>query len=118
MRGNGTSLNITDWQITITARLTEKTHSGSGGTAQSHKVLEEWSGSFNLPWDSDNIPDVDMPFDNGDEPTWRGYLGDSGKFYQGPIIVESCVAVVNNQNDIVRFTVNFKGNGTLVRPVT
>lgn len=114
----GTRLDITDWQHTLTARLAEKTNSGSGGHAQFHKVLEEGQGSCNIPWDSENIPDVDITLDTGDEFTFRGYLGDSGKFYQYPAIVESTQVTVNTQNDIIRMTVNYRVNGAVTKPVT
>lgn len=113
-----TVINITDWQFTKTARLAEVTHSGSGGIAEWKKVLVEAAGSFNFPWDSDQIPDTDVTLDAGDTLTLELFCGDSGKKYEFAAIVESLSITNNSQNDVVRATVNFKSNGAITDPVT
>jgi len=113
-----TVIPITDWQFTKTARLAEVTNSGSGGIAEWKKVLVEAAGSFNAPWDSDQLPDVDVTLDAGDTVTLDLFCGDSTKFYVVPSIIESVQVVTNTQNDVVRYTVNFRSNGTITDPIT
>lgn len=114
----GTDINVTDWQLTLTARIAEVTHSGSAGVAKWQKVLEEGSGSFNAPWDSEQVPDTDISLGPGDTGTVTLYCGDSSKFFSFSAIIESLATTTNTQNDVVRYTVNFKTNGAITHPVT
>lgn len=113
-----TDVPVTDWSLTLTARLAETTNSASGGVATWQKVLEEGSGTFNAPWDSTQVPDTDVDLGPGDTGTLKLYCGDSTKFFSFSFIVESLTTVVNTQNDIVRYTVAFKSNGVITHPLT
>ena len=115
----GADIAITDWTLTLSARLAETTHSGDAGVAKWQKVLEEGSGTFNAPWDSEQVPDTDISIGPGDTITdLRLFCGDSLKFFSFAAIVESLENSNNAQNDIHRYTINFKANGAITHPVT
>ena len=114
----GVDINVTDWTLTINGRLAEVTHSGSSGFAAWLKVLEEGSGSFNAPWDDTQVPDTDIALGAGDTGTMTLYCGDSAKFFSFTFFIESLATTNNAQNDVTRYTVNFKTSGSITHPVT
>lgn len=115
----GADINITDWSLSLTSRLAETTHSGSGGYAAWQHVLAEGNGTFNAPWDSEQVPDTDIGIGPGDTISdLRLFCGDSTKFFSFAAVVESLQTVVNTQNDIVRYTISFRTTGAITHPIT
>jgi len=113
----GVSVDIGKWTLRKAARLAENTHSGKTAT-NFEKVVPDYSGSLEIPWDDTNLPDTDVGLVEGAKVTIRFNFGLSGKFqiltYTS---VETCEDVDDNANDIIRTMVTFKG-GTLTRAVT
>lgn len=126
-KGNGgklqistTNLNITEWTLQKNGRLAEVTHSGSAGAAEWKGTVVEGSGRITAPWDSTQLPDTDAPtMEAGDQVnSVQLYCGDSGKFYQFNMVVETLEVSVNNQTGIVTFNVGYKTTGAITDPVT
>jgi hypothetical protein len=111
-------INITSWELTLTGRLAETTHSGSLGVATRQKVLEEGRGSFEAPWDDVQVPDTDIALGPGDTGTMTLIAGASGKFFSFSFIIEELTTMNNAQNDVVRYRVSFFTNGAITHPVT
>lgn len=112
-------LTVGEWTLTKRNRLAETTHSGSGGNAEYKKTVMEADWTANIPWDSDQIWETDVALDAGDNGSSLKFtLGDSGKFFDMPYIVESVRPIVNNQQDVVRYEVTGKSNGAITDPVT
>ena len=114
-----TDLTIGEWTLTKRNRIAETTHSGSSGSAEYKKTVMEADWTANIPWDSDQIWETDVSLDAGDNgSSLKFYLGDSGKFFDMPYIVESIRPIVNNQQDVVRYEVTGKSNGAITDPLT
>lgn len=113
----GTDVNITDWEFTKKTRAAETTHSGTAGWVTFKGTTKEAEGTINVVWDSDQIPDTDITMDVGDEITLALFVGDSAKFYSMTAMIETLKLISKNTEDVVRWTVTFKG-WAVTDPVT
>lgn len=119
MTVGATTVNVTDWTLTLTARLAENTPASSAGVATWAKIGEEGTGTVNAPWDSEQIPDTDLTtLTPGGEFSMSLYCGDSNKFFGFSAIVESLTMTCNTTNDIVRYSITFRTNGDITHPTT
>ena len=109
---------VTSWELTLTGRLAETTHSGSAGVATWAKVLEEGRGTFDAPWDDVQVPDTDIALGPGDTGTMTLITGASAKFFSFAFIIEELQTMNNAQNDVVRYRVAFRTNGAITHPIT
>src|SRR5262245_17371412 len=116
--GAATWDGVTKWTLNKKGRLADITHSGTGGVVKRKKTVTDGDGTIEFIWDSDNIPDVDMTFDHGDEFTLKLNVGDSGKFYQFAAIADMVTIVDDETQDVVRGTATFFVNGAVTDPVT
>ncbi len=103
------TLNVAEWTLTRTDRLTENTHSGVAATNY-EKVVPDNSWRLNAPWDQDGPLDslvtqskIHIRFKHGSGAVLRQCANTT---------VESIETVDNNSNDIVR--VNMSGKGGVV----
>lgn len=113
------TVHVTDWEINVVSRQAEATNSGSAGVAQWVHLLTEGTWRANLPWDSTNIPGVDvLGFLPGASSTVTLLVGDSSKFFSFTSLTESLQVISNSQNDIVRAVIAGKVNGAITHPLT
>ena len=114
----GVDIGVVSWELTLTARIAETTHSGSAGIATWQKVLEEGRGTFDAPWDSTQVPDTDIALGPGDTGTMTLFCGDSAKFFSFSFIIEELQTMNNSQNDVTRYRVGFRTNSAITHPIT
>jgi len=117
---------VIDWSFTTTNRLAEITNSLSAGWAEWLPTVSEATGTANCVWDSNNIPDGGTgvgPLDpfrgiDGAADTVDMTLtcGTSGKTYAFKAVIESVAVTNNNQNDAIKFAVNFKATKAVTAP--
>ena len=113
-----TELYVSEWTLIKNPRLAEITHSGSAGSAQWKKTVEEGSGRIAGPWDSTVIPDVDVDGDAGDEVTLKLYVGDTTKFYTFAAVIDTFEITNPQTQDVVRYSLSYKSNGAITEPLT
>jgi hypothetical protein len=95
-------------------RLSETTHSGSGGNAQYIKTVNEYSGSVTANWDSTAVPEAVI--DVGSTVNLVLYMGDSNKAYSISAIIETLEPSVPNQQGHVTYSFTWKGIGPMTNP--
>ncbi len=113
---NGTTLNVGKWTVRKTMRLVENTHSGVANT-NFEGVVPHFEGSFEIPWDSSNIPDTTLGLTGATKLTTLTLnYGRSTKFQTfANCSVESLEEVNDNANDIVRAVCSWKGGSISAR---
>lgn len=114
----GVEKNVGRWEIDHRVRLAENTHSGTNGASNYESVVQDNSGSVDIPVDDTDLPEVDMLIIAGNKIALVGQLGTSGKTcVLTNTTVESVVYINDPSGDIVRARVSFKG-GAFTGPVT
>lgn len=113
-----TDIDITDWELTRTARVAEITVSSSGHVIRKF-VVEDGTWRFNMPLDSTELLDTDVNMAPGDENTGADFfVGDSTKFYSFTVLVETLQIINNSTNDVVRAVCSGFINSTVTEPIT
>jgi hypothetical protein len=95
------------------------TDSSAAGWEKRKLIVKGGSFKFDFIFSDDNIPDVDITLDEGDEGQIRFNLGSSTpqKYYQFPAIVET-MELVNSQTDVIKGSVSGFINGAVTKAVT
>ena len=106
---------VTHWQFRKKARLKESTNSSSAGQAGYTPTVKEGTGTFKFFWDDLNTPESASLLE-GATGTAKFYLGDSGKAYTVPLIVEEIGFDCDNVEGLVECDVSFKINGAVTGP--
>lgn len=104
-------LNVSSWEFTKDPRLTEKTHSGTGGYSAFQGTVKHVEWSADVPWDDTNFPEAAaVGLAEGAIVTLHLKLGDAALFYKVTGTTVNTIRVVtNNVEDIVRFNITGKG---------
>lgn len=112
-------VEVLDWTLNRQARLVESTNSGSQGTVRRTSILKDGSFTVNLQYDDAQLPEVDVSLDIGDTGTMVLHIGDSGKFYSFPYIIESVQPKSDSANaSLVTCTITGYVNGAVTLPTT
>lgn len=116
--GGGSEQNIGRWEVNSNARLTENTHSGTGGSTNYELVVYDNSSTIEIPVDDTALPDTDMGLVRGAKVTVVFQMGGSGKTCTlTNTTVENATYINDPAQDIVRFRVTTKG-GVFTAPTT
>jgi hypothetical protein len=101
-----------DWTLTCANRLWEASNSHDGAGAVFRRGMAEYSGTFNLVFDTDQV--VESVAVEGDTITLAHDLGLSGLFYSQFAIIESITPKLNVRTGGIELGVTWKGNGFVV----
>lgn len=103
------TLNIGKWTLRKGTRNVDNTHSGTSSTNYEN-VVPDNSGTLEIPWDSENIPDSDVGLINGAKVTLVLNLGKSGLSHLlSNTLIEFNEDTNDNGQDIIRTQCSFKG---------
>jgi hypothetical protein len=106
-----TDLDVITWSLKKGSRLAETTNANSGGAASYIAGVKEYSGTFDVMWDSTALPETVIG--EGMQVTLKLYMGGSTKFYQISAVIESLEPKVDARQGAVMYTCSWKGTGTI-----
>jgi hypothetical protein len=112
----GATLTVANqnWNADYTNRLAEVTNAGSGGNAQYIATVNDQSGSFDVVWDSTNMPQTGG-LTAGASGTISLVYGTSGHSDSQSILIEKVSPKLNTQNGAIQYSVSYKGNSAIVQ---
>jgi hypothetical protein len=100
-----------DWTLTCTNRVWEASNSVTGASAAYRRGMNEYAGSFNMVFDSDQV--IDDVAVEGDSVIIEHDLGMSGMFYSQTAVIETIVPKLNTRTGGIEMAVTWKGDGIL-----
>lgn len=109
-------LNITEWSMQKSVRVTDATHSGTAGWALYKGSVKEASGSVKAFWDANALVESMLGIDAGTECTLVLKLGNSTKKFYAPALITDLSYQVNNQSGHVTYDFNWKCQGPVTGP--
>jgi len=113
------ALSVKQWTVNYGARVTENTHSGTGGYSNYEKVVIDPRWTAEGPWDDAAIPDVDQGLVPGNKVTLTFEIGSGAKtLILTNTIVEDFELIDDNTSDIVRYRATGKGATGITLPAT